>query len=1007
MRRFLRVLGALTLALSGLLTAAAGELPAWIWKSAQPQPEEKVFFRKEFELPEGVTTASVTVACDDWHQVWLNGADLGFAGDWANARSYDVTGKVKAGRNVIAVEGRNNGGAAAMALRFMATLPDGSTFRVLSDGTWDCSSESGEHWNTADKAPDSWKKVAVVAQMGDRPWGKVIAPEEDGRALPVDVTKSYQVAAGFKLERLYQVPKDQGSWVAMTVDGKGRLLCSDQYGKIYKVTPSARPGIPTVTEPTGIPLQGAHGLLWLQGVLYVSVNEGEDQSGVWKVTDSNGDGEPDKPELIKAFKGRGEHGPHGLVASPDGQWIYFAAGNHTDYPGLESSLVNTNWGEDQLLPRRPDPRGHARDRMAPGGFIARFRPDGSQWQLYASGFRNNYDMAFNEWGDLFAYDSDMEWDFGMPWYRPTKIFHVTPGAEFGWRNGSGVWPDYYEDSMPSVLDIGPGSPTGVVSGNGAKFPAKYQRAIYALDWTYATISAIHLEPSGAGYKAEREEFVAGSGLPLTDAVIGTDGAMYFLTGGRKTSSALWRVSYAGKEDTSPFKPGDTDLAGAAKQSKSLESLLESMGPVKPEDVYRLAWDESLADGKDRLLRAEARALLEKRGDPAGIAQRLASENDPWRIIGGAMALARTGGAEQRGVILDALGRLDSGKLDLPQKINALRACGLVFIRYGAPTPEERDKILARLDGAFPSGDANLDRELCRMLCYLQAPGIVAKTLDLMDAAGPGAAPDWLTLAKRNAQYGKTVEAMIANLPPAQVIHYVYCLRVVKGPWKPEERQRFFAWLDKLAKNSGGASYRGFIRDLRNETLLTATPEERELIAKASGDISPAVAANLPKPKGPGREWTVDAVVKLAGEGLDGRDKENGKKMFQAALCASCHRFGGEGGAAGPDLSALGGRFTVKDIAESILEPSKVVSDQYAFDLITKKDGSEVMGKILDEKDEHWIVAVNPFDFTQTVEIERNQIKEKKLSPVSPMPPALINAMNGEELKDLLGYLMGK
>jgi putative heme-binding domain-containing protein len=152
---------------------------------------------------------------------------------------------------------------------------------------------------------------------------------------------------------------------------------------------------------------------------------------------------------------------------------------------------------------------------------------------------------------------------------------------------------------------------------------------------------------------------------------------------------------------------------------------------------------------------------------------------------------------------------------------------------------------------------------------------------------------------------------------------------------------------------------------------------------------------------------VDAVEKLAGQGLDGRDKENGKRMFQAALCATCHRFGGEGGAAGPDLSALGGRFTVKDIAESILEPSKVVSDQYAFDLITKPDGSQVTGKILDEKDEHWILAINPFDFTQTVEIERSQIKEKKLSPVSPMPPGLINSLNGEELRDLLGYLMGK
>ena len=85
----------------------------------------------------------------------------------------------------------------------------------------------------------------------------------------------------------------------------------------------------------------------------------------------------------------------------------------------------------------------------------------------------------------------------------------------------------------------------------------------------------------------------------------------------------------------------------------------------------------------------------------------------------------------------------------------------------------------------------------------------------------------------------------------------------------------------------------------------------------------------------------------------------------------------------------------------------MVSDQYAFDLITKTDGSEVSGKLLDEKDDHWIVATSPFDFSQTVEIERNQIKGKKPSPVSPMPPGLIHRLNPDELKDLLAYMLGK
>ena len=112
--------------------------------------------------------------------------------------------------------------------------------------------------------------------------------------------------------------------------------------------------------------------------------------------------------------------------------------------------------------------------------MLRFRPNGTEWTYVSTGYRNPFDGAFNEDGEFFVYDADMEWDMGMPWYRPTRLCWAMPGSEFGWRNGTGKWPKYYEDSMPPVTEFGPGSPVGVVSGKGAKFPAKYQRAIYCL-----------------------------------------------------------------------------------------------------------------------------------------------------------------------------------------------------------------------------------------------------------------------------------------------------------------------------------------------------------------------------------------------------------------------------------------------------------------------------------------------------------------------------------------------
>jgi putative heme-binding domain-containing protein len=772
--------------------------------------------------------------------------------------------------------------------------------------------------------------------------------------------------------------------VGITVDEKGNFWCADQFGNIHKVSIPAEPGQPVTTKMLEIPGGGVHGLLWLNGVLWVSVNDGSTQSGVWRVTDTNGDGEPDKPELIKAVRGRGEHGPHSLVAAPDGKSIYFVSGNHTDLPEMERSLVPRVWAEDQLLPRRPDARGHAKDRMAPGGWIARFTPDGKNWQVFSIGYRNAFDMAFNTEGDLFTYDSDMEWDLGMPWYRPTRFCHVVPGSEYGWRNGTGKWPDYYEDSMPPLLDIGPGSPSGMVSGKGAKFPEKYQRAIFGLDWTFATIYAVHLTKDGAGYKAEREEFLSGSGLPLTDGVIGKDGAMYFLTGGRRTSSALWRITYVGNESTAQVRYGMNTraLMDAAAAPAALGS-------------------------DDRVARFEARTALESTG-PNGLRGMLkTASGNPWQALGASIGLARAGTAEDAPAILSALDRLDWAKLDLQQKLTWLRAAGLVFARHGSPDAASRDKVLAKIDASFPATHAMLNRELCRMLSYLQAPGIVSRTLTLMDNAGPSPAPDWLELAKRNARYGKTVENMIANLPPAQVIHYVYCLRAVKGPWHGDERKRFFTWIAKLTGNSGGASYDGFIQDLRKETLATCTPAELKLIKTFDTAPPPNPFANLPAIKGPGREWTVDEVVKLAEGGLDRRDREQGRKIFQGSLCAACHRYGNEGGSAGPDLTTLAGRFGVREIAEAIQDPSKVVSDQYAFEQITRADGTVITGKITGDLGGKSVIATNPFDFTQTITIDRNDICGVKLSPVSPMPPGLINRLNPEELKDLLAYILGK
>ena len=351
-------------------------------------------------------------------------------------------------------------------------------------------------------------------------------------------------------------------------------------------------------------------MAWAFGALYIGVNDYEQKipSGLYRITDSNGDDELDRVEVLKTLEARGDHGVHAIVPTPDGKSLYLVTGNSTKPAKLAStSQVPQVWGEDHLLPSFPDGRGHNRGVLAPGGIIYRVDPEGKTFEAYASGFRNIFDAAVNRDGELFTFDADMEYDFNTPWYRPTRICHVTSGAEFGWRNGAGKRPAFYADNLPGVLDVGPGSPTGVTFGYGAKFPARYQHALYALDWSWGKLYAVHLKPDGSSYQATKEEFLTGAPLPITDAIIHPqDGAMYFTIGGRRVQSGLYRVTYVGDESTESAAAPLVDAR--AKQARALRRKLEAFHGRQDPQAVLAAWPHLSAS--DRFVRWAARTAIE-------------------------------------------------------------------------------------------------------------------------------------------------------------------------------------------------------------------------------------------------------------------------------------------------------------------------------------------------------------------------------------------------------------
>jgi putative heme-binding domain-containing protein len=829
--------------------------------------------------------------------------------------------------------------------------------------------------------------------------------------------------AGFKAEHLYSPGEnEQGSWVAMAFDNKGRMITADQYGALYRLdipaigSDSLRPDIEKLnvgTDESKLGMGYAQGLLYAFNSLYVMVNHNandafDKSTGLYRLEDADGDDQYEKVTLIKRLEGEpGEHGPHSMILSPDGQSIYVVAGNHTDVPEMDAYRLPNVWDEDNLFPRIVDPRGHANNRMAPGGWIAKIDPEGKNWELISAGYRNGFDIAFNEVGDLFTYDSDMEWDFGMPWYRPTRINHVTSGSEYGWRTGNQKWSPEFPDNLPAILNIGQGSPTNLMFGTNAKFPEKYQKALYAFDWSFGIVYAISLKPEGGTYTATAEEFISGSPLPLTDGEIGPDGAMYFLTGGRRLESDLYRVYYSDniKEETQPLTV--ENLPEEHKIRRQLESY--HVGPKA--DAIDFAWP--YLKHEDRFVSYAARIAVEHQPVNQWKDKAL-NEKDPATLIQSAIALARHGDKASNNQMLQALVNVDFKQLSARQKQNILRAFELIFYRHGIPTGNLKTQVVDYLDPHFPANENNIDRAMSTVLVALGAPDAVKKTLALLkDAKDDQNYQKTFTsssdLIFRNPQYGLDIANMLANVPPAQQTYLATVLGGAKTGWTEELFEEYFKWIHSAFEYKGGRSYVGFIDRARKMALAQVPKDKFEYYNELSGAALLSASGNellvsTIQPEGPGRRWTVEEALPYM-DSLQGRDIEKGKAMFAASQCLGCHNMRGEGGIAGPDLTQLGTRFSPRDILVHTIDPSAEISDQYAATNFSMKDGSTIIGKLANEDATTYYVSQNPFAPQDLREIPKSEVSSTKLSDISIMMPALINRLNPEELKDLMAYLI--
>jgi putative heme-binding domain-containing protein len=758
---------------------------------------------------------------------------------------------------------------------------------------------------------------------------------------------------GFRVELLHTATPEEGSWVSMAFDPQGRLLVSPQEGSLRRLT--IRPGAPVQVEKIQAPVGDAQGLVYAFGSLYVN-GKGPAGAGLYRLFDRDSDGVFEEVRLLRRWPiDMTEHGPHAVVPGPDGK-LYVLNGNYTKVPAdLSPRSPHRNYAEDLLLPRQWDATGHAVGLLAPGGVVLRTDPDGKEWELFCGGLRNPYDMAFSPDGELFTYESDMERDLGSPWYRPTRIFHLIPGGEYGWRSGTGKWPADYPDGLPSVVDVGRGSPTGMQFGTASRFPPRYRRALFAADWAFGRILAVHLTPSGATYRGAFEPFVTGQPMNVTDLEFGPDGAMYFITGGRGTRTQLFRVS-----STEPAAADEQESRDTA--ARDVRRTLEGSVPLET------LWPK--LSHPDRWIRYAARLALERLPVESWRDKAL-SDPKPAALL----ALARLGGGSDLPPLVERVTAAPWDRLGESEKVDFLRVLELGFTRLGAPDSRTRSRVLDWLDPRYPSGTFPLNRELVQLLVYLEADGVLERSLRL--------------LSDTRVQ--------------EEQMHYAFVLRNVRSGWTFPQRERYFRWFGNFADYRGDIGFPLFLRNVRTDALKTVTPDERQALQPILDAQFRKDSSIFQRTAPVVQRWKVEDLRPDVEKPGGRRNFTRGKAAFAKAQCLACHSFAGEGGAVGPDLTGVAKRLNRRDLFEAVFYPSKDVSDQYQNTLYLLDNGNVVLGRRVDEDRDKIVVSPDLLG-DERVEIQKKRIIRTKPSALSPMPEGLLDLLTKYEILDLFAYL---
>jgi putative heme-binding domain-containing protein len=484
---------------------------------------------------------------------------------------------------------------------------------------------------------------------------------------------------------------------------------------------------------------------------------------------------------------------------------------------------------------------------------------------------------------------------------------------------------------------------------------------------------------------------------VTDIAAGPDGAMWIITGGRKTQSALYRVAYSGElpaKASAADEPHERAAREHAVQARKLRLHYEAQSAGKP--------SRAEPEGtNDPLVQLVERIVSEQSADPKEL-------DDPefWRKGYETTQASKTMGFDEE---ISSLLRRTAGTslgfetaylfhqyLDrIPEYLGERRITVVRdLLEYW---PDEQVSAVSRLGNS-----RELRRRLAIEIGRCLTPEMVARTKR----------SDSTEAERMQAEAVAKIATLLKSEVQEDRLTALLALRHVRDGWTETDRRVYFETLNAGTRFVGGQGMPTFLAKLREDALASLSEAEKTSFADVINPKPPE-----PEPPAPARpikkKWTLDELAKLVGDpssaGLAG-DAKRGAVVFRDALCSRCHRAGLTGPAVGPDLTMVARRFSRRDMLQSIVTPSAAVAENYRNSEITTEDGRSIVGRVVVEGDfrsEKLLVNTDPLRPTQWVEIDKKQIAEHREATTSPMPEGLLDSFKPEEIADLLAFLEGE